>query len=210
MSQAPQIDYDALWKYVTQHVKARSNLPAFWRALEAGRAITIDGDRLIVGFGVENMHQSGLLLQTQNKNLIEQVLEQATRKRLTLHVIQGETPQDWESARVHQEEAERLQQESVAQFQKRVEGGGNWDAVGEQLVRKVAALQHRGLASVQGRFLHEAVAILAEAYGRLMPETPSEMDERGYSRALERVAERVLVPAAVIGYLVDEKLKREA
>ena len=210
MSQAPQIDYDALWKYVTQHVKARSNLPAFWRALEAGRAITVDGDRLVVGFGVANMHQSGLLLQTQNKNLIEQVLEQATRKRLTLHVIQGESLQDWEGVKIHQEEATRLEQENVAQFQKRVEGGGNWDAVGEQLVRKVAALQHRGLASVQGRFLHEAVGILAEAYGRLMPETPTETDERNYSRALERVGERVLVPAAVIGYLVDERLKREA
>ncbi|HEU4754330.1 MAG TPA: hypothetical protein VFU47_14565 [Armatimonadota bacterium] len=207
MAQAPKVDYAALWKYVTDQVKARTSLPPLWRALEAARAITVENDRLIVGFGVADMHQSGLLLQTQHKNIIEQVLEQATHRRLQLEVIQGETLQDWEAAKQHAAEASRLQEQSREQFQKQVEGGQSWEAIGEQLVRKIASLPHRGLASVQGRFLAEALDTLVEAYGRLMPEHPTEADERGYSRTLERLSERVFIPASLIAYLVDERRK---
>ena len=78
----------------------------------------------------------------------------------------------------------------------------------EQLAQKYTGLANRTLPSVQGRFLAEAVDVLAEAYGRLMPETPTEPDDRGYSRCLERVAERAMVPGSLIAYLVLERARK--
>ena len=49
-------------------------------------------------------------------------------------------------------------------------------------------------------------ARLAEAYGRLMSDPPAELEERNYSRALERLAERVGVPSSLIAYLVHTRL----
>ena len=88
------------------------------------------------------------------------------------------------------------------QFLAEAEAGETWEAVGEQLVRRFGNLEHRGLSSIQGVFLDTSLGTLAEAYGRLMPAIPDEHAERNYSRVLERISERVGVPAAMIAQLV--------
>jgi hypothetical protein len=67
-------------------------------------------------------------------------------------------------------------------------------------------MPNRMLTAVQGKFLVEAVDILADGYTRIMPEAPSEQEERAYGRVLDRVAERAAVPGAMIAYLVLQKL----
>lgn len=202
MSQ-PSIDLNALWKYVTDRVKAQVTQPSLWRAMEAARPVVLEDDLLVLGFAPADSHQGGLLQDQRHKNVIEQVLEQATRKRLRVHIMAGETLEEWEAYKAAQAEAGKLQQQAREQFLRHAEKGQSWEAVGEQLIRKFSGLRNRGLASVQGRYLGEAVDVLAEAYGRLMPADPDEAQERDYSRALERVAERVNVPAAMISLLVQ-------
>ena len=146
--------------------------------------------------------QAGLMMDVQNRNLIEQVLESATRRRIRLRVIDGETLADWEAYKAQQAEAKRLQEQARAQYQRQVIAGNSWEGVAEQLVRKYSSTPNRNLSSVQGRFLDEAVDTLVEAYDRLMGPTPSELDERAYSKALDRVAERALVPSSLIAQLV--------
>ena len=207
MSQ-PQIDLDKLWRWTTDQVKARTTTPALWRALEAAKPITIEGDELILGFIVSESHQAGLLADNRTRNTIEQVVESGLKRRLHIQVITGETIQDWEHFKAAQAEGERLHAQSVQQFKKEISTGDTWDAVSEQLVRKFNTLQHRSLASVQGRFLEEVIEGLAEAYGRLMPEKPDELEERAFSRALERLAERVAVPSTLIAYQVFQRLRK--
>lgn len=202
MSQ-PAIDLNALWKYVTGRVKSEVTQPGLWRAMEAAKPVALEEDLLVLGFAPQDSHQGGLLQDVRYKNVIEQVLEQATRKRLRVHIMAGESLEEWEAYKAAQAEAGKLQQQAREQFLKTAEGGQTWEAVGEQLIRKFSGLRNRGLASVQGSYLGEAVDVLAEAYGRLMPASPDEAQEREYSRALERVAERVNVPAAMIGLLVQ-------
>jgi hypothetical protein len=208
MSQAARIDVNALWKYVIDQTKARTNLPALWRAMEAAHPITLENDELVLGYTVADFSQSHLLLDTRFKNTLEQVLEAATRRRLRLKLITGDSLQDWEAYKVQQIEGARLQAEAKQQYQKQAESGATWDAVGEQLVRKFSSVANRGLASVQGRYLEESLGVLTEAYARLMPESPQEVDERNYSRALERLAERVNVPGSLIAYMVQERLRK--
>jgi hypothetical protein len=202
MSVQPSVDLNALWKYVTDKVKQQLTVPALWRAMEAAKPLMLDDDVLVLGFAPMEAHQAGLLMDTRHKNLIEQVLESATRKRLLIHAMAAESPAEWEAQKAARVEGQKLQEQAREQFRKDAEAGDTWEAVSEQLVRKFGGLQNRGLASVQAVFLDEAVAALAEAYGRLMPELPDEHAERAYSRALERVSERVLVPSASIGQLV--------
>ena len=40
----PQIDLNALWKYVTDQVKQRTTLPSLWRSMEGARPLTIEND----------------------------------------------------------------------------------------------------------------------------------------------------------------------
>ena len=40
-----------------------------------------------------------------------------------------------------------------------------------------------------------------------MPETPAEPDERYYTRMLDRIAERVGVPSALIAFMVQQRLQ---
>lgn len=198
----PQIDLNALWKYVTDQVKHRTTQPTLWRSMEGARPLIIEDDELILGYQAELSMQAGLMMDVQNKNLIEQVIESATRKRLRIRVIDGETLADWEALKQLQVEAKRLQEQSRLQYQQQVKSGDSWEAVAEQLVRKYSNTSNRTLSSVQGRYLDDAIAVLSDAYGRLMGDTPSELDERAYSKALDRVSERAMVPSSLIAQMV--------
>lgn len=200
------IDVRQLWTYVTQQVKNEIVMPSLWRALEAAVPITVEGEELVIGFSGSGSEHVGQLLSNQNRLKIEQVLTNATRLKLRIRVIEGSTMADWNTVKQSDAAATQMQAQNIKKHQEVVAAGTTWDAVGEQVVRKFGSMPNRSLTGVQGRFLIEAVAILADAYARLMPETPSEQDERAYGRTLERVAERSAVPGAMIAYLVLQKL----
>ncbi len=201
------IDLNALWQYVTTQVKSKVVMPSLWRAMEAAKPIALDNnEELIIGFPAAAGHQAGLLMDHQNRNAIEQALESATRVRLRLRLIDGETLEDWHTHKRNQAEAAKLQEASKEQFRKQAEAGESWEAIGEQLIRKFSGTVNRGLPSVQGRYLEEAIQTIADVYPRLMSATPAEQDERNFSRTLERIAERVGVPAALIAQMVAVRL----
>lgn len=202
MSQPPTIDLNALWHYVTEQIKNKITLPSLWRSMEGARPLTIENDELILGYQAGLSMQSGLMMDIHNRNAIEQVLETATRKRLRIRVIDGDSIEDWENHKLTLEAGKQMQQQARAQYAAQAEAGLSWEAVAEQLIRKYSATANRTLSSVQGRYLDDAIDLLADAYGRLMPETPSELEERSYSRAIDRVAERAMVPSALIAQLV--------
>jgi hypothetical protein len=207
MSQEGQTDLNALWTQVTDEVKARIVMPSLWRAMEAGKPLAIEEGELVLGFGA-GMGQGGLLMDQRHRNVIEQILEEKTHQRLRLHLIDGDTLEDWELIKQQRIEAERLTQQSRQQYRQEAAAGDTWDAVGEHLIRRFSETPHRSLASVQGRYLDEAVNTLAESYGRLMFGEPGEMEERAFSRVLTRVAERVAVPEALIAQMVYSKTKK--
>lgn len=204
MSQ-PQIDVRALWAYVTEQVKKEITLPSLWRSLEAARPVTLENEELVVGYPLQAADLQGLLMDARNRNSLEQIIERATRRRIRLRVIQGDTLEDWEAEKARDAESIRLMNQRRQQTTRAAAAAGTWDAVGEALIRKLTALPNRTLSSVQGRFLEQALTELVDAYDRLMPESPAEMDERSYSRALERFSERCGVPAAMLAYMVEQR-----
>jgi hypothetical protein len=208
MSEPKQVDLDALWQYVTQQVKGEIVLPSLWRAMEAARPMLISGDELVLGFPGAQAHQRGLLLDVRHRNFIEQTLERATRLNLRLRLIEGDTLADWEMAQQQAVEAGKQQQAARQEQLRKQDAGRTWEGVIELLTRKFSALAHRSLPSVQARFLAESVETLAEAYGRLMPENPTELEERAYCRALDRVGERAGVSSTVVALLVIQRREK--
>lgn len=205
MSQTPQVNLTALWRYVIDQVKTQTSTPGLWRSMEAATPIALENEELVIGYSGENAHQKSLLVQGQNRNMVDQILHAAARRPIRLRIIEGDSLQDWEAAKLSEQEGARLQQESRQQYRAEIEAGATWDAVGENIVRKIGLQPNRSLASVQGRMLTEAVTELAEAYGRLTSDPPSELEERNFSRALERISERVGVSSSMIAYLVHQR-----
>lgn len=219
MSQASEIDVNRLWQWVTTRVKAQTNSPGLWRSMEAAHPIVVEGNLVVLGFGPEQSHMRGLLLDNRHQRMIEQVMETGTRKKYQLRIIDGETLADWESFKSHAEEVQRLAQASRAPKTTAPSAGaapgatdssdtGTWEDIGEKLVRKIGTIPTRAMPSVQGRLLLEAVDTLAAAHPRLMPETPSEQDERALSRIMDRLAERLGTPASTISYLLYARLRQ--
>ncbi len=205
MSEPPVIDLNALWKYTREQVTHKIALPALYRSMEAAKPVALDGDVFVLGYDAGAMHQAGLVADHRNKNVIEQVLEAATRKRLRVLIIPGTEPEDYDLYRQQQAEGARLQAEAREKYRQEVERGGTWDAIAEQLSRKFSGMENRGLPNVQGAYLDQALDILAEAYDRLMPDAPSELEQRSYCRALDRVQERAQVPSSLIAFLVIQR-----
>src|SRR5947199_10553758 len=111
MSQPQVPNLEPLWKYVTEQVKSKITMPALWRAMEAATPLALNGDELILGYDPGEMHQSGLVLDHRHKNVIEQIIEAATHRRLKLRVIPGKTLEDWQLAQETEIEGARLQQQ---------------------------------------------------------------------------------------------------
>jgi hypothetical protein len=206
MTQPAQIDVQALWKWVVAQIKARTHSPGLWRSLEAATPIVVDDDRVVIGYGSGVSHLKSLLLDTRTRNTIEQLFEAGTKRRLRLYIIEGETREDWEAQKAHAIEAERLQQQTRTELIEKAQRSETWEEVGEQLVRRLSTVPNRALPTAQARYLMDAIEQLAEAHQRLMPDSPTELQERGFSRAIERLAERIGTPATVIAYLVYQRL----
>lgn len=204
MSQQPTPDLNKLWNWVTTQVKQRITQPSLWRAMEAARPVTLEDDRLVLGFEQGMGVEAGLFKDTVNRNTIEQALEAALKRRVSIYLISGITMADWELERSLMEEARKLSQSSRQELD-RSSGADSWDAVGDSIVRRYSSLTNRALPSVQAKFLDESVQTIADAYEKLMQDS-SEANLRSFNRCIDRVAERSAAPHSVVAYLVLERV----
>jgi hypothetical protein len=197
-----------IWHQVTEKVKQRIVLPGLWRAMEAARALTVDDGLFILAFPPQVSHDAGLLLDSKNLNIIERALEEESGQPLRLKIIQGETLDDWLQQKRRDEEAAAYVR--AAQERKRREVGieQGWDGISERLTRRYAELPLRGLAQTQAAYLEEALDLLTEGVQRLMPPTPSEVDQRALARVIDKVADRAGVPAPLIAFLLRQRTRQ--
>ncbi len=207
----PAVDLRQSWDQATEMVKKRVVMPALWRAMEAARPLVLDRYDYVVGFaGVDEALHAHLLQEVRYRNIIEQCLTDITTQMLTLRVISGTTVEEWEEIKTVEAEAAKLRTE-VHRRQSPAEGGTlTWDSLSEQLTRRFSDMTGRQMPSTQAEYLDHAVGEIAKAYPNLMAagEEASETDRRGYSRVLERISDRVGVPAAMIGYLVQQRRRQ--
>jgi hypothetical protein len=198
-------DVTRIWHDVTELVKKRLVLPALWRAMEEAKAIAVDDGLLVLGFPARSAHGAGLLLDSKNTNVIEQAVQEVSGQPLRLKVIQGETLQEWQEQKQRDAEAAAFARTMQEKRRRETDVEQSWDGVSERLTRRYAELPLRGLAQTQAAYLDEALDVLHEALGRLMSDPPTELEQRGLARVIDKVADRSGVPAPVIAYFLRER-----
>lgn len=202
---ATPADLERLWHATVEKVKVRLVLPSVWRAMEAARPLTIEGDNLVLGFAASRSHEGSLLLDSKNNNIIERALEEEAGRTLRLRLIEGETLEDWQVARRRDEEAAALQKAAAERRRREASVEHGWDGVTERLTRRYAEMPLRQLPQMQALYLEEAVTVLADAVRRLLGDNAAEIDQRSYARVLDKVADRAQVPAAMVAWLVRQR-----
>jgi len=196
-----EIDARSLWARVVEEVKQRTTMPAFWRALEASRGITIDGDAFVVGFAPPDYPQASLLKSSENRNVIERVLRDLLGRQVTLKLIQGQTLADYQYVKRMEEAAEATRQRLLRQKYEEGRAAMIWDEIGDQVQRRYAAIgKLRNLPQVRARFLKEAFQTISDAMDEIYPDQPDELTERAAARVFEKLAMLVEVPATLLAY----------
>jgi hypothetical protein len=202
-----QPDVNRVWQATTEKIKLRLVLPSVWRAMEAARPLTIDGDTLVLGFSPDRSHEGGLLLDAKTNNIIERALEEEAGRSLRLRIIEGDSLDDWTATKRREAEAASMQRAAQERRRREASIEQGWDAIIERVTRRYAEMPLRQLPQGQAAYLEEAVEILSDAAQRLLGENASETDQRSFARAVDRVADRTQVPAALVAYLVRQKTR---
>lgn len=204
-----QPDLDLIWNQVTETMKQKVVMPALWRAMEGGCPIALVADTFVIGYDVAKAYDSHLLMDSRFKNIIEQSLTSSVGTPTVVRVIQGTTVEEWRQIQEEDREKERL---LAIREKKEVAAAGpetGWEALSERLIRRLMTLSLRQLPSVQAEFLAEAVQEIAAAYPNLMSgNRPDDAQQRTYSRVLDRISDRIGVPATTLGYLVLEHMRK--
>jgi hypothetical protein len=194
-----------IWDGTVEKVKVRLVLPGVWRAMEAAVPLTIEGETLVLGFSPSQSHQGGLLRDAKTNNIIERAVEEEAGRYLRVRIIEGASLEDWEITKRRDQEAVNLQKAAQERRQRDQSADQGWDGVIEQVTRKYAEMPMRQLPQMQALYLEESVNLLTAAVRRLLGDNPTELDHRSFARALDRIADRAQVPAALVAYLVHQK-----
>ncbi len=198
-------DIEQIWKGTLEKIKVRLVMPGVWRAMEAARPLVIENGILVLGFPASRSHEGGLLKDSKTNNIIERALEEEAGQPLRLRTIEGETLDDWQTAKLRDEQATALQRAAAEKRRREQSADQGWDGIIERLTRQYADMPMRQLPQMQAIYLDEAIRLLADAARRLLGDSPAEADQRSFARALDRVADRTQVPAAIVAYLVRQK-----
>lgn len=200
-----------LWARVVDRVKMALIAPPVWRALERTVPVVWEGDTFVVGFRAGDS-VSGQLAGFETRLAIEKAVRDVIgTETVTYRLIEGDTLPDWEYVKARDLAATTGQQQAVVRSQKETASAGTWDEVYERVARLWTAAQFRGQAAGRSRFLHSALDILEEATNRFYPDAitkPDDVQERGLSRVIERIASYTTSDAALIGVLLFDRLKK--
>lgn len=188
------------WSAIRERVKQKVSGPTLYRALDALQLVTIEGETVVLGLPHESYSLVGHLNAPTVRKWIDQFIEEAYAFRPQVVIIEGITLQDWQLHLRKQEELRRLSDQGARKREAETRVYTNWEAVYEQVGRKFAETPGRSLASNRARYLNEMIAFVRDALTRLPVE--SEADERQLNRIIERIANNVDAPAAVVAWLI--------
>lgn len=196
-------DLAEIWKEALPEVRNAVTGVGVWSALNTCTPLAVDEGVLVMGLPHQDSELAGHLRMPLTKRLIEAAFGQRLGSQVTLRVIDGDTATDFEAVKRRDAEARRLQEQSMTKMRAEMSARSNWDSVYEQLSRRFAAVTTKSLPQNRGRFLEEAIEIVAQA--RRDQDEYDEPGERSFARCIERVSQYADVPSALVAV---EVLKR--
>jgi len=101
-----------IWTRAFEQVRRDLATPAVWLAMQAAKAVTIDGSFFVAALSPREEYLKTSLLDNQATTAIEEALFAVTGRVLAFRLIVGSTLADWEAAK-----AEKLDREPAAPSQ---------------------------------------------------------------------------------------------
>lgn len=196
-------DLAEIWSEVLPEVRNAVTGVGVWSALNACKPLVLEDGVLVMGLPHRDSELAGHLRMAQTKRLIENGFAERVHAPVSLRVIDGDEPSDYEAVKRRDAEARRLQEAALEKMRAEMSARSNWDSVYEQLSRRYAAMSNKSLPQNRARFLEEAIEVVASA--RREQGEYDEPGERSFARCIERVAQYSDVPSALIA---AEVLKR--
>jgi len=191
-----------IWARGVDRMKDKIVLPSMWEALDHVVPITIENGEFIIGLPTARFSLSGHLRNPGYRRTIEVILSELAGQDVELRIIEGTTLADWErtkqrealaAASREQEYAQRRQQEAVEQ---------SWDVLYERIVRAYSEQPYRQLPQGKAIYLQKALQMVLDAMEELYPMhgEADDLTERNLARVIERIANNIGAPSALVAY----------
>jgi hypothetical protein len=117
---------------------------------------------------------------------------------VAVRVIYGVSQEDYDIVKRRDAERRRLEEQEMAKMRAEMSAKTSWDGIYEQLSRRFAAVTNKSLPQNRARFYEEAIELIAQA--RRDQTTFDDMGERNFARCLERLAQYVEIPSAMVAH----------
>ncbi len=201
MSELTQQQVHQIWLKAAEKAKDRVVSPTFYRAVELGVGITIEGDVFVLGFSTADSSMAGHIRSSQHLATVEQSLSEVIGRKVRLKIVDGTTIEDYENYLKLQKMAEksRTVMSDRRAAERQIELA--WEEVAEKITRGYAKLPLRQLPQTKGRFILDAFALLSEMVDKMgYSEQSDEMQQRAIARVFDKFSTVVEVPAAMLAY----------
>lgn len=189
-------DVVQIWKEVLPTIIQQVTGRGVWAALNAAKPILIEDNTVVLGISADDGELAGHLRIPSTKRLIEIGISKVRKEPTVVRIIDGTTLADYDIVKRRDAERRRLQEVEMTKMRAEMSAKNSWDTVYEQLSRRFAAVTNRSLPQNRARFYEEAVSLIAEA--RQSQAEWDDMGERNFARCLERLAQFVEMPSALV------------
>lgn len=197
------MEIGAVWKEAVPDIMRQVTGTGVWTAIRSATPIAYDEGTFVLGLDGRDSELAGHLRLAQPKRVIEDTIGRYLNEKVTVRIIQGTEPGDWELEKKRDAEKRRLQEEALNRQRAEIASGKSWDKIYEQLSRLYAGMTNRSFPQNRAQFFNQAIDVVSQA----LIETPitDDMAERNYARCLERIAQYTEVPSTIVALKVLER-----
>ena len=187
------------WAQVIIEVKKGDINLSLWEALEKAVPILIDGDTLALGYAPVNMKHGGYIKSPANQGVVRRAIEAAAGRRLTVEIIEGETPEAWERYKERKQAREENTEGATRvniQHKDTLEG---WQELGRQIRDLYFEIGGREQPLNHARFLIKAIPLIHKTEQEMRDlDDNEELHEVELNKAFDRIASLCQIPGGLV------------
>ena len=176
-------------------------------ALEKVVPIAMDGDTLVCGLPTSYYSLSTYLAAGEVRNAIENILEGAAKARIRFELIEGILLSDWHEVKARRSSAH----DAVIAIAEQKVDARHYEAILNQVVseirQRITATPERMYPQVRAALMLEIVPLLADTADMLFPNRHTHEARRAMTRAIDRIAIYIDIPALNIAIEVERYFK---
>ncbi len=197
---ARELNAQQLWKQMTELLHKGDLKPPLWEAVDAVTPLTVDGDILVVGLEPAQMHHAGYIRTSQNKSLLQDLLEQVAGRRLDIRVISGVTVASWE--RIKEREMAGVEEVAAGARTRTIQKEARtiWRQGAESVMAIFTGTRARARGTDLARLMMEAIqkAYQVEQAARKEAPDDEELHDQQVNRIIDRIATYCNVSPTVV------------